>query len=74
MCGALGTSRWTIDNGDKVVVADLCASDAQPLEAVMQAAGTRPPAKRAGDPERPAPRRQPKKREMEPLEWVPPTS
>lgn len=70
ICGALGTIRWTLDNLQVAVVADLCVEHAAPLEEIVQAAGTGPPDKTL---EPTAPRRQARKRGMEPLDWTPPS-
>jgi hypothetical protein len=69
VCGAMGTIKWTIDNLQVAVVADLCAKHSEPLMQIMAAAGTVPP-EQLGDPE--VPRRIGRKRGMEPLDWTPP--
>jgi hypothetical protein len=76
VCGAMGTTRWTIDNQHVAVVTDLCVKDAEPLLAIIELAGTVPPAKQH-EPPRPElvlpPRRQIRKLAMEPLlDWTPP--
>lgn len=75
ICGAMGTERWTLDNGDIVVVTDLCVKDSAPLNAIMEAAGPVPPSRQLPlDSETEVPRRQPRRRSMLPLvEWTPPS-
>jgi len=74
ICGALGTTRWTLTSGEVASVADLCGEHSSPLQAVVDAAGTKPP---GGSEEKkwgPAqiPQRQPRKSSFEPLKWTPP--
>lgn len=74
LCGAMGTERWTIDNGDVVVVTFLCAKDSAPLHAIREAAGPLPPARQAPGADKEVPRRQPRRRSMAPLlDWTPPS-
>ena len=75
ICGALGTTRWTLTNGEVASVADLCMKHSAPLDEVVQAAGLNPPAKADDDAwVAPAFQRQPRKRSFEPLAWTPPAT
>ena len=75
ICGAAGTTTWTLNNGRKAAVVELCTAHAEPLREVLAAAGPRPddapgqdltPAQvRAGWAK--------KKLSFEPLDWTPPT-
>lgn len=69
ICGVLGTTRWTLDNLQVAVVAHLCPEHAAPIEEIVAAASTMP---RSG-PLMDMPRRQERKRGMEPLDWTPPS-
>lgn len=72
--------RWTLSAASDTVVADLCFDDEEPLRAIVEAAGSKPPERlvTASDtgnlivmrerPKRPR-RGRPK---MEPLDWTPP--
>lgn len=75
LCGALGTIRWTLTNGEVASVADLCGKHSAPLEEVVEAAGVNPPS-RLDDVVEVAPltQRQPRTRSFEPLAWEPPGS
>jgi hypothetical protein len=70
ICGAFGTIKWTIDNLQVAVVADLCAKHSEPLMQIIAAAGP-VPAEQLGDSD--IPRRVGRKRGMEPLAWTPPS-
>jgi hypothetical protein len=79
ICGAAGTSRWTINNGKVAVVVDLCPQHWAPLQRIVAAADPLPPRRR----EDAAPShvrklaRHPRKRPMIPIEaeagWTPPS-
>lgn len=73
VCGALGTTRWTITNGDIASVADLCGEHSAPLNEVVAAAGLNPPeADTVQMPVTVPTQRQPRKASYEPLVWQPP--
>lgn len=74
ICGALGTTRWTLTNGDVASVADLCGEHSAPMNEAVAAAGLKPPAA-VEEPswETPVTRRLPRKGSFEPLAWEPPT-
>lgn len=73
ICGALGTTRWTLTNGEVASVADLCGEHALPLDQIVEAAGLTPPAVRE-EPTWTPPviQRQPRKASFQPLAWTPP--
>lgn len=75
ICGALGTTRWTLTNGEIASVADVCGEHSLPLDEIVEAAGTKPPTS-IEEPEWKAPptQRLPRKRSFEPLAWQPPSS
>lgn len=73
ICGALGTTRWTITNGDVASVADLCGLHSLPLEEAVTAAGLNPPAvNELTVAPVPVTQRQPRKPSYETLSWTPP--
>lgn len=72
ICGALGTTRWTINNGEVVSVADLCGLHSVPLNDVIEAAGLNPPAAATAPALPPViVQRQPRRTSFEPLNWQP---
>lgn len=75
MCGALGTTRWTLNNQEVASVADLCAEHSAPLQAVVDLVGTKLPVEQDNEWEAPAQvQRIPRKRSFQPLSWTPPES
>src|SRR4029453_2046022 len=72
MCGALITTRWTVDSGEKISVADLCAEHEMPLRQILLMAGDKPPARPVPMTIKP-PRSTERTRPPKPLEWGPPT-
>lgn len=72
ICGNAGTVSWTINDGRKAGVADLCVEHGKPLREILDATSKLPPsgsseARKAAS----YPRR---KLSFEPLEWTPPAA
>lgn len=73
ICGALGTTRWTLTNNEVASVADLCGAHSAPLEEIVSIAGTSPPDAEP-EPQWTVPtivQRTPRKSSFEPLNWKP---
>jgi hypothetical protein len=70
ICGNPADVQWTLDDGSKVYVAQLCALHAKPLEAIGAATGTKPKTAHWVAPTAPPRRRH---NRLEPLTgWKPP--
>jgi hypothetical protein len=70
ICGNPAVVQWTLDNGAKAYVAQLCALHAGPLEAIGAATGVKPKTALWATPTAPPRRRH---NRLEPLtDWKPP--